>query len=375
MSEDSAQEKTEEATPKKLEKAREEGQIPRSKELTTSAVLIAGTFSLLMFGGALASTLMEVLKDNFSLTREEVFDSGFMFSHLGESFYQALISLIPIFLAVLIAAIAGPLALGGWMFSSKSLLPKMDRINPIKGLGRMFSMKSLMELGKAIGKIFIVIGVAFFLLQSMKYSLLGLADEALEAAILHALTLATWAAIIISSATILIAIIDIPFQIFDHSKKMKMSHQDVKDEMKDTEGKPEVKGKIRQLQMQMAQNRMMQAVPEADVVITNPTHYSVALKYNPEVMDTPILVAKGVDHIAIKIREVAKANSIEFVESPALARSIFHTTEIEQEIPHGLFLAVAQVLAYVFQLRDYRRGRGDKPPYPRNPEIPTDMRY
>ncbi len=375
MSEDSAQEKTEEATPRKLEKAREDGQIPRSKELTTSAVLIAGTVSLMMFGGALASQLMEIVEYNFSLRREELFDPALMFAHLGHSFYQALMALIPIFVAVLVAAIAGPIALGGWMFSAKSLQPKMERINPMKGLGRMFSMKSLMELAKAIGKILIIIAVAYFLLQSMKHNLLGLADEALEAAVLHALTLSSWAAIIISSATILIAMIDIPFQIYDHANKMKMSKQDVKDEMKDSEGKPEVKGKIRQLQMQMAQNRMMQMVPDADVVITNPTHYSVALKYDPNSMDTPILLAKGVDHIAIKIREIAKANNIEFVESPPLARSIYHTTELEQEIPSGLFLAVAQVLAYVFQLREYRKGQGDRPHYPRNPEIPQDMKY
>ncbi|WNO07898.1 flagellar biosynthesis protein FlhB [Teredinibacter sp. KSP-S5-2] len=375
MADDSAQEKTEEATPRRLEKAREEGQVPRSKELTTSAVLIAGTVGLVMFGGVLAGQLMKVIEFNFNLSREAIFDTSQMFAQLGASFWYALLGLIPFFAIVLLAAVAGPVALGGWLFSAKALAPKLDRIDPMKGLGRMFSAKSLVELVKAIGKVLIVIAVAYFVMQATKESLMGLADEGVQQGIVHSVTLSAWAAVIISCATIFIAMIDIPFQIYDHAKKLKMSRQDIKDEMKDTEGKPEVKGKIRQMQMQMAQNRMMQSVPEADVVITNPTHYSVALKYKPDMMDTPILVAKGVDHIALKIREVAKLNEIDFVESPALARSIYHTTEIDQEIPQGLYLAVAQVLAYVFQLRDYRKGRGEKPKYPRSPQIPPDLRY
>lgn len=375
MAEDSAQEKTEEATPRRLEKAREEGQVPRSKELTTSAVLIAGTAGLVMFGGVLAGQLMKVIEFNFNLSREAIFDTSQMFAQLGASFLYALLGLIPFFSIVLLAAIAGPVALGGWLFSAKALAPKLDRIDPMKGLGRMFSAKSLVELVKAIGKVLIVVAVAYLVMQSTKESLMGLADEGVQQGIVHSVTLSAWAAVIISCATIFIAMIDIPFQIYDHAKKLKMSRQDIKDEMKDTEGKPEVKGKIRQMQQQIAQNRMMQSVPEADVVITNPTHYSVALKYKPDMMDTPILVAKGVDHIALKIREVAKLNEIEFVESPALARSIYHTTEVDQEIPQGLYLAVAQVLAYVFQLRDYRKGRGERPKYPKSPQIPPDLRY
>ena len=372
---DSSQEKTEEATPKKLDKAREEGQVPRSKELTTTAVLLAGTLGLVFFGSLLAGKMMAIIRMNFQMSRESIFDTEFMFAQLGASFWQAFLGLIPFFSIVLVAAIAGPVALGGWLFSTKSLAPKLDRMDPIKGLGRMFSAKSLIELVKAIGKILVVVGVAFVLLKSMQDALLGLANEGIEQGIIHSVTLSLWAAVFLSSATIIIAMVDIPFQIWDHAKKLKMSRQDIKDEMKDSEGKPEVKGKIRQMQQQIAQSRMMASVPDADVVITNPTHYSIALKYNPETMQTPILLAKGVDFMALKIREVAKEKKIEFVEAPLLARAIYNTTDLDEEIPAGLYVAVAQVLAYIFQLREFRKGQGERPQHPRKIDVPKDMSH
>ncbi|WP_028877525.1 flagellar biosynthesis protein FlhB [Teredinibacter turnerae] len=371
---DSSQEKTEEATPRRLEKAREEGQVPRSRELTTTAVLLAGTISLVLFGGVMANAQLEIMRLNFDLPREVIFDPELMIAQLGASFKEALLSLMPLFAVILVAAIAGPVALGGWLFSSKALAPKLNRMDPIKGLGRMFSMKSLIELVKSIGKVAIVVGVAFVLLSQMKTALLGLSQEGLEQAIIHSLTLSLWAAVLLSASTVVIAAMDIPFQIWDHSKKLKMSRQDIRDEMKDTEGKPEVKSKIRQMQQEMAQNRMMSAVPEADVVITNPTHYSIALRYDPNTMSTPVVVAKGIDFVAMKIREIARENKIEFVQAPLLARAIYATTDLEDEIPEGLYVAVAQVLAYVFQLREFRKGHGERPDYPRNLTIPPDMR-
>ena len=372
---DDSQEKTEEPTAKRLDKAKEDGQVPRSRELTTTAVLLAGTIGLMVFGGGIAQALVDVMSASFSLDRTAISDPSQMFALLGASFSDALWSLVPLFAVLLIASIAGPIGLGGWLFSAKSLAPKLDRINPMSGLKRMFSVKSLMELVKSIAKVLLVGIAAYVLLLIMKNELLGLAHEDINRGMRHALQLALYAAIILAAVTIAIAAIDIPFQIHEHTQKLKMSKQDLKDELKDTEGKPEVKGRIRQLQYEMAQRRMMSNVPDADVVITNPTHFSVALKYNPESMGTPILVAKGVDHAAIKIREIAKEHGIEFVEAPPLARAIYHTTDIEDEIPEGLFVAVAQVLAYVFQLREFRKGRADRPTYPRRIDLPKDMEY
>lgn len=371
---DSAQEKTEEPTSRKLEKAREQGQAPRSRELTTSFLLLAGSFGLLLFGGAIAETLFGIMRFNFDLTRETIFDNGFMLSHLAKSFYEALLALAPIMLLLAIACIAGPLALGGWLFSASSLAPKLNRIDPMAGLKRMFSVKSLVELVKSIGKVLLVMTVAFFILTGMRGELLGLSQESLRPGVQHMLHLCVWATIILSAVTIFITAIDVPYQLFDFKSKLKMSRQDIKDELKDTEGKPEVKGRIRMLQHEMARKRMMSAVPQADVVITNPTHFSVALKYDPETMRTPIVLAKGIDHTAMKIREIAKFHKIDFVQAPLLARAIYHTTEVEGEVPQGLYVAVAQVLAYVFQLREFRKGRGNRPDYPRKLDIPAEMR-
>jgi flagellar biosynthetic protein FlhB len=209
----------------------------------------------------------------------------------------------------------------------------------------------------------------------LKSELAALAFEDLLSATGHAVEILVWVTIVLSTVTILIAVIDVPFQIFDHTEKLKMTLQDVKDEMKDTDGRPEVKGRIRQLQQEMANKRMMSDVPEADVVITNPTHFAIAVKYKPDSMNTPIVVAKGVDAVALKIREVAGANHVEIIESPRLARAIYYTTKIDQEIPAGLYIAVAKILAYVFQLQNFRRGRGDRPTYPRSVVVPKDMIY
>ena len=372
---DQSQEKTEEPTQKRLDKAREDGQVPRSKELTTTAVLLAGTIGLYVFGSSMAEDLMQIMSANFNIDRKAIFDPNLMLLHLGQSCKEAFLGLMPLFAVLALAAIIGPIGLGGWLFSAKSLAPKLNRINPGAGLKRMFSVKSLVELAKSIAKVLVIGVAAYFMLTVTQDELLGLSSEPLLRAIQHSVTLSVVAAIVLSSVTILVALMDVPFQIYDHTKKLKMSRQDIKDEMKDTEGKPEVKSKIRQLQMEMSQRRMMDAVPDADVVITNPTHFSVALKYDPESMATPIVVAKGVDHAALKIREIAKFHNIDFVEAPPLARAIYHTTEVDDEVPSGLFVAVAQVLAYVFQLREYRKGKGNRPNIPRRFDIPPDMSY
>lgn len=372
---DSAQEKTEDATPRRLQKARDEGQVPRSKDLTTTAILLSGSIALLAFGPLLARGLKRILEYNFSVEREVFFDTNNMVRHLAASFYEALLALLPIFSVLLVAAIAGPIALGGWLMSAKSLEPKLNRLDPISGLKRMFSIKSIVELVKAIGKIAVIMLAAYFMLRATEVQILGLSQEGIERGIQHSIQLSIFAAIVLSASTLLIVLIDVPFQIWDHAKKMRMSRQEIKDEMKDTEGKPEVKSKIRQMQQEIAHRRMMGEVPKADVIITNPTHFAVALKYDPDTMETPVLLAKGVDKTALKIREIAKEYKIDKIESPILARAIYYTTELEGEIPQGLYVAVAQVLAYIFQLREYRRGRGEHPVYPRRLNIPPDLSH
>lgn len=372
---DQSQEKTEQPTPKRLEKAREDGQAPRSKELTTTAVLLGAAFGLLWFGAFLADRLLAIFRYSFSLSRDAIFDETAMASYLTASFGDALFGMWPLLFILLLASIIGPIALGGWLFSNKALAPKFNRLNPIEGIKRMFSVNSLVELGKAVAKVVLMLVLAILLLYTLEEQIKSLAFADIALAISHSVGISVWVLIALSAATIFIAVIDVPFQIWDHTKKLKMSFQDIKDEMKETDGKPEVKSKIRQLQQEMANRRMMGEVPDADVVITNPTHYAVAVKYKPDNMKTPIVVAKGADQIALKIREVAGANEVEIVESPRLARAIYYTTELDKEIPTDLYVAVAKVLAYVFQLRNFRRGQGDRPAFPHSVTVPEHMIY
>jgi len=281
--------------------------------------------------------------------------------------------LSPILAMLLVAAIAGSIGIGGLLFSGKSIAPKLNRMDPIKGIGRMFSARSMIELFKAIAKVGLVLTIAILILDVRTADLLAIAEEPTVPAMEHVLWTLGWSFFLLSCATIIIAVIDVPFQIYDHQKKLKMTMQEVKDEHKDSEGKPEVKGRIRQLQREMSQRRMMQDVPTADVVITNPTHYAVALKYDPNSMVAPMVVAKGGDELAFKIMDIARQNKVEILRTPPLARAMYHNSDIGQEIPDGLYMAIAQVLAYVFQLRQFRKGHVDKPTVPNFP-IPSDLR-
>lgn len=372
---DSSQEKTEDPTAKRLEKAREDGNVPRSKELTTSALLLLGTVALMVTGPAITEAIMDVMRSCFGASRETLFDAQKLLGIFASSIYEAFYSLLPFFGAVLFACIAGPTALGGFLWSNKALAPKLNRMDPLAGLKRMFSVKSLVELIKSIAKVLVVMISAYVMLSLIADDILGLVNKPVEEAIHQAAYLSAITTLVVSASTLLVAAIDVPFQIYEHTKKLKMSMQDIKDEMKDSEGKPEVKGRIRQLQREMSQKRMMADVPTADVIITNPTHYSVALKYDPADMATPICVAKGVDHVAMKIREIAKAHKVEMVQAPALTRAVYHTTDVGSEIPSGLYVAVAKILAYIFQLREYRFGRGERPSRPQNIIVPRDMYF
>ena len=371
---ESGQDKTEDPTEKRKKDSREKGEIARSKELNTVAVTLAGAGGLLAFGGGLAETLMELMRINFSLSREVLIDQRSMGIFLMASGKMALLATQPVLLVLLLAAIIGPISLGGWLFAGGTLAPKFSRMNPLAGIKRMFSMHALVELLKALAKFFVILIVALVVLASDRDDLLAIANEPIEQAIIHSVQVVGWSALWMAAGLLLIAAVDAPFQLWQSLKKLKMTKQEVRDEYKDSEGKPEVKQRIRQLQREMSQRRMMAAVPEADVIITNPTHYAVALKYDPQKGAAPLLLAKGTDFLALKIREIGQEHSIQLLESPALARSIYYSTELEQEIPAGLYLAVAQVLAYVYQIRQYRAGKG-KPPEPlKDLPIPPDLR-
>src|SRR5471030_1926707 len=370
---ESGQDKTEDPTDKKKKDAREKGEVARSKELNTLANMLVGASALLIFGGALAQDLMELMRLNFSLPREVILDQKYMSTYLMHSGQVALWAIQPIMISLLLAALIGPISLGGWLFSASSMAPKFSRMNPLSGLKRMFSTKALVELLKAFAKFTIVLFVALAVLSSDIADLQRIAREPLETAIIHSIQVVGWSTLWMACGLIIIAAVDVPVQLWESHKKLLMTKQEVRDEHKDSEGRPEVKQRIRQLQREMSQRRMMAAIPNADVVITNPTHYSVALKYYPEKGGAPMLIAKGSDFTALKIREIAVANDILLLESPELARSIYYSTELDQEIPGGLYLAVAQVLAYVYQIRQHRAGKRPDPLKDDLP-IPPDLR-
>lgn len=373
---ESGQDKTEEPTEKRKRDAREKGEIARSKELNTVAVTLAGAGGILAFGGYLAETLLEMMRMNFSLTREIIVDERSMGAFLLTSGKMAIWAVQPILILLFVISFVAPIVLGGFVFSGSLLQPKFSRMNPLSGIKRMFSMNALTELLKALAKFFVILVVAVAVLASDRQALLSIANEPLEQAIIHSLQVVGWSALWMSAGLLLIAAADAPFQLWQTHKKMKMTKQEVRDEYKDSEGKPEVKQRIRQLQREVSQRRMMAAVPQADVIITNPTHYAVALQYDPENGNSaPLLLAKGSDFMALKIREIGAEHKIQILESAALARAIYYSTEVEHEIPAGLYLAVAQVLAYVFQIRQYHAGRGKRPdPLKTDLPIPPDLR-
>ncbi|MDR0279020.1 MAG: flagellar biosynthesis protein FlhB [Paucimonas sp.] len=370
---ESGQDKTEDPTEKRKTDAREKGEIARSKELNTVAVMLAGALGLLSFGGFLAGALMEIMRSNFSLPREVLMDERYMGIFLLSSGKLAILATQPVLLVLLLAALIGPIALGGWLFAAGSMAPKFSRMNPLAGIKRMFSMHSLAELLKALAKFFVILLVALAVLSADRDDLLAIANEPLDRAIIHSVQVVAWSALWMACGLLIIAAVDVPIQLYQAKQKLMMTKQEVRDEYKQTEGKPEVKQRIRQVQREISQRRMMAAVPEADVIITNPTHYAVALKYDPEKGSAPLLLAKGTDFIALKIREIAVQHNIQLLESPALARSIYYSTELEEEIPAGLYLAVAQVLAYVYQLRQFHAGKGKAPEPLKDLPIPPDL--
>ncbi len=376
MAEDSGQERTEEPTPKKLQEAKKKGQIARSKELGTTFVLIMSAVSLLIFGPGIGYGLHTVMERMLSLSRNETYDTTKMFAAWGAVAESLTYPLAMFVLVIIIAAFVGNTLLGGFNFSWQAMAPKGSKMSPLKGFKRMFGPQAAVELIKAILKFGLVAACAFLLIKMYFFEILHLSLETTPGNIAHALEILAWMFLALSCTMVVVSLIDVPYQSYNHHKQLKMTLQEVKDEYKNSEGDPQIKARIRRTQREMSQRRMMQEVPDADVVVTNPTHYSVALKYDTERAGAPIMVAKGGDELALQIRKIAKGNDVPIVESPVLTRALYHTTEVGDQIPEQLFTAVAQVLAYVYQLKRFQKGRGRRPTKLGNSlPIPDDYQY
>lgn len=376
MAEQAAQERTEQASPRRLQQARERGQIPHSRELNTLFMLMLAGGALWFVGPYEAKQMSLLVKTYLHLTREQIFDPMAMAGLFKKAVFDALGILTPFFVIMVVAAIAGPISLGGGLnFSSEAFAFKWDKLDPIKGMQRIFAWRGMVELVKALFKFILIALVAIVFLYHQGYEYLQLGDEPVKQGIVHAAELLVLAFLVTSSGMVVIAAVDVPFQLWDYQQQLKMTYQEVRDENKDTEGNPEVRNRLRKMQREIAQQRMMAEVPKADVIVTNPEHYSVALKYDQASMDAPRVVAKGVDLIAMQIRTIAREHNVPIVTAPPLARALHFTTEIDHPIPYSLYLAVAQVLAYVFQLkrRPGWRQRGDLKVG--NLPIPDDLQF
>ena len=373
MAEDSDLEKTEPATPKRIEKAREDGQVARSQELTTFAVLMAAAAGLWFLGAGLLDHLSNIMIAGMQMEREMAYDTSMMLIRLNQLAVEGLWAMGPLLLLLLIVAFFAPMLLSGWLFSSKALLPDLKRLNPVQGFTRVFSVRGLIELVKAIAKALIIGGVGMVVMWHNKDTMLALVTLPVDLGINHMSQLLGFSFLFIVGAMMLIVAIDVPFQIWEHAKKLRMTKEEVRKETKETEGDPQIKARIRGLQREAARRRMMAEVPKADVVVTNPTHYAVALRYQGESMRAPKVVAKGVHLLAVRIRELAEENRVPILETPPLARALYHHADLDAEIPETLYTAVAEVLAYVFQLRRYREQGGTMPQLPGDVPVPEGL--
>lgn len=373
MSEESDLEKSEAASPRRLEKAREEGQIARSRELGTFMMLAVGVAAIWASGGSLYKGLSGVLRNGLAFDQRVALDPGVMIEQAVSGFGHALMVLLPIFGLLAVVAVLSSVALGGLVISTKPLTPNFSKLSPLAGLKRMFSSQTVVELIKALAKALLVGGVAVWVIWRYHDDMMGLMHVAPSAALTKALSLVAMCCAFIVASLLIIVLLDVPWQIWSHLKKLRMSKEDVRQEHKESEGDPHVKARIRQQQRQAARRRMMSEVPKADVVVTNPTHYAVALKYDESKGGAPRVLAKGTGLIAAKIRELAAENKIPTLEAPPLARALHQHVELGQEIPAELYTAVAEVLAWVFQLRSWRSGWGLEPSAPTKLNVPAEL--
>ncbi|MCH9742977.1 MAG: flagellar biosynthesis protein FlhB [Proteobacteria bacterium] len=347
------QEKSESPTEKKLSDARKKGQVARSKELGTMLIMMLSAAWFWWLGPGMVDDFKQIMTVGLSFDRDQSFDMKKAAELIFSQFWLAGLLTIPFMLAMLMMAVIANILVGGWLFSTEVFAPKFSKLNPISGIKRMFSMNALVELIKALLKFFLMAFLAILFVYNVLHELYSIGMTDVMPALGSAGEVLLKAFIVMSLGLIVIALIDVPYQLWKHSEDMKMTLQEVKEEYKQTEGSPEIKGRIRRMQREMAMRRMMQDVPKADVIITNPEHYAVALQYDDKNgSSAPIVLAMGIDFLAAQIRSIAQKNDIQIVRSPALARALYYNSEIGKQIPPTLFMAVAQILAMVFQLRD-----------------------
>ena len=373
---ESANERTERASPRRQDQAREKGQVPRSRELTTAFLLLAAAGGALFFGGQMIADIENVLRRGLHIERASIFQESSMFEALGQITFDALVAISPLLLLTVVMALLAPLAIGGWVFSPQAFAFNWGRLDPVSGMGRVFGLRGLVEMLKAFAKFGLVALFASLLLWHLAPRLTGLAVEPLAQGMEHAGQLLGWSFFGLSAVMILIAAVDAPFQIWEHGRQLRMTRQEVRDELKETEGRPEVKAHIRRAQQEMARRRMMTEVPKADVIVTNPTHYAVALRYDQARMRAPIVVAKGADLISTQIRRLGAEFRVPTLAAPPLARALYYSTDLNKEVPAGLYLAVAKVLAYIYQLRQgFKPGvHAPQPPAADDLPIPPEFR-
>jgi flagellar biosynthetic protein FlhB len=368
---DDREQRTESPTPKRLEDARKRGQVPRSRDLNAAAVVLTGGLALSGMGLGVGERLLSLMRAGLTLNAAQSYSPGYIMPQLLRFAWQGLLASAPLLGAILAAAVVAPLAIGGWNFSGEAMVPDWSRLNPITGLGRVFSLRGWLELLKAMARFLVVALIAILVLWKQFSAFTTLGRESVGSGIGHALSLCGAALIALGGGLGIIALVDAPLALWQHQRSLRMTRQEVKDENKETEGNPELRGRIRRTQQKIARQRMMHEVKRADVVITNPTHYSIALRYEDKRMRAPILVAKGTDLIALRIREIATENRVPIVEAPPLARALHAHCELGEEIPTRLYAAVAQVLTYVYQLRNVRKYGGRTPQQPKI-EIPKE---
>ena len=373
MAEESDLEKTESASPRKIEKAREAGDIPRSRELATFSILAAATAGFWMVGQTLYTQLRQQMQESLSFKSAPQLDPEQLIINYAKMMFDLVVTFAPFIGIVMITALVTPMLIGGWSFTAGNLAPKFSKLNPMSGLAKIISINSLVELIKAIAKVIFICFAAWYLIESHLIEVMSLMSMPIEVGGAHQMELILLSLSVLVGTLAVITMIDVPYQLWSYNKKLKMTKQEVKDEAKESEGNPEIKAKIRQQQREMARRRMMSKVPNADVVITNPTHYAVALQYPENSNRAPIVVAKGVDDIAMIIRELATEHQVMIVEAPPLARALYTITDLDEEIPPTLYNAVAQILAYVFQLRMSKDSGDSEPDFPELLELPKGL--